>query len=842
MPKKIEELTPFNFPLNGRLITKLDGSLLPEAHFQVLENLRYNDGGIEGVGGSVKAAAAFTGYAKIQNGFHFKKTSPIAEDHMFVQASSGTATRIYKSDGTSAGVPAVDTYTLFQALTDHSGGNHLNTVYFSEAPDQSMIFCDGYKNYVYSGTEYRAARVANFDIASSTVFQDCTEILSSNLSDASNIYTLVAAADTATYVYVGSTRPLDGVKFYVKTANTEAATACTGFYWNGTAWTTVGAVTDGTAAGGITLAQTGTVSFGSTVTTAKVKVIHENLAYWYYFKFSKTSATCALYQVTVSAPVQPLVDIWDGVPRQMYAAYYDQGAGYIDWILAGYSLDYVDTSVETYLKLTIADTNYLYVGFNERLAGLKFHLIGTHVNNNASDMTVYYWNGSAWTSVGILSDGTQVGAASFGQAGVVTWNDPGSTKEFKCSLGNSAEWFYYRIKFSVTLDEVYVDTVTGIPVQTTVPPYRYPMLWQNRLWLLDDTTNMRNTALGSSSGTVCVFNGTDSGRLVFGGMNNLTAGATLFTRYGGSLYENMVVTKNNETYLVDGLSFTGDASGANAYVVYKISSTRGCIAPLTMKSIDVGYEVAPGLTKHVLAWLASSGVVMFDSNSLIELSTDIGDKWDNKSTTYISTALSDKSAAFGDSTLGEYHVLLIPSGQTRPTVEMVYDVIRKKWFQIKRGTEILWCGWDVEDAQGNKYCYGGTNQGNVHLLESGTDFDGTDITYKFRLPDSLLNNSWATRKEMRQVKLIGVCKTLTTSKVTVTHYADGCTTESGPEATDITPNHAGFRFYKWARSVSFRGVTHSLEFSITTDNENSGFNPLYVTGLYKTIGLDVEAT
>jgi len=54
MPDNDKTLKPFNFPLNGRLITKLDGTLLPDAHFQVLENLRYNDGGIEGVKGMTK--------------------------------------------------------------------------------------------------------------------------------------------------------------------------------------------------------------------------------------------------------------------------------------------------------------------------------------------------------------------------------------------------------------------------------------------------------------------------------------------------------------------------------------------------------------------------------------------------------------------------------------------------------------------------------------------------------------------------------------------------------------------------------------------------------------------
>ena len=60
-----KQLRTYNWPLNGRLITKLDGTLLPDSHFQVLENLRYNDGGIEGVGGMTKVKAA--AFAKLKD-------------------------------------------------------------------------------------------------------------------------------------------------------------------------------------------------------------------------------------------------------------------------------------------------------------------------------------------------------------------------------------------------------------------------------------------------------------------------------------------------------------------------------------------------------------------------------------------------------------------------------------------------------------------------------------------------------------------------------------------------------------------------------------------------------
>ena len=1041
-------LRTYNWPLNGRLITKLDGTLLPDSHFQVLENMRYNDGGIEGVGGMTKVKAAAFAKLKVQNGFHFKKTSPVEEDHIFVQVTdvSDGSSALYKSDGSSAGVPAVDTYTAVSGVSLASDA----TVYFAEAPDQSMVFCDGVKNYVYSGTEYRAAQVINFDPNDHTIVHDYTEISNNNLTDSNNVFTLtngttggvdantnayweldnaltdssgnshtvtnpsskvtfstsakigthcasfngtdaylslsddahfdlsgkiwtidlyvkitslsvdrpiyyqttasdndsfkiyvtsggavtllikasasavvtlataaatvktgswyhieVSQNNTAYYIFVngslsayttdaqypanytgdiligkgsanyfsglmdnirvsvgvirhtstftpptttyyttastsiahlmiGSTRPLTGVKFYVNVANTATA-SCACSEWTGTEWSAL-TVTDGTiATAGKTLGQDGVVTWASTVTTSKLKVFNENLAYYYYFTFTNISATTAIEMVTVQAPVQELVDIWDGVPRLCYS-FMKYTTAYADETTNVYQLDYDSSDTTTYSNIGgLTSSQYLYAGFSERITGLKIYLGELKVNVNAATIYVYYWNGSSWITCGPIDDGTSVDSISLNRTGVVTWSDPGKSNEFATTIGNSSQWYFYRISFSATLSaDVYLDAIGGIPAQVDIAPYRFPIQWQNRLFLLNDQSNNSNVAIGSSYGTVCVFNGVDSGTLTFGGMRDLECGATLFTRYGGSIYENLIVCKKNETYLVDGTSF-------DDYIVYKISSTRGCVAPLTMKVCDTGYEVAPGLTKHTLVWLSTSGVIMFDANSMIEISNDIGDRFEQKTSSKINFTYSYKAAAFYDSMMGGYH-LLIPTGTSvYPNEEWVYDLVRKKWFQIKRGAKYLWCGFEVDDSAGNKYVYGGTGDGYLERLEYGTTFDGVSIAYKFRLPDSLMNMSWDSRKELRQIRLVGVCKTTSSQTVLCEHFADGSTTASSPAVYAIPQTNSGHRFYKWSRSVSYRGNTHSLQFSITTSDETIGLQPLFVAGTFKVIDPDLES-
>jgi hypothetical protein len=1245
-----KKLIPYNWPLNGRLITSIDGTLLPDAHFQALENMRYTDGGIAPVSGMTKINASALAKLKVQNGFHFKKSQPVTENHVFVQVTNpaDSTSAIYKSDNTTD-IPAQDTFTLFKAMDSD------NTVYFSEAPDQSMVFCDGYHNYVYSGAEYRCARFINFNPDESFSY-DFTTQANNNLTDTKNVFTLTGlassgidsntmlllhgdgnltdsspttahtcssfgwsngsfedndfaaltgwtdsdsgtgastqatydsrsalkatsgasagaghyslltkdvgtlgatyaitivlnldavgtlanddqfemsvdngditlavrwcsdglyiydgatwnevgtnicvadvwqeytfvvdsttpasanvvvylddtlidatvdcsnvttttdglvqlrqygtttvaqityvdkikvgtainsvsystttvfgtysisldgseagaracitipdnadfdfsagkfaidcrfmalnltaiqpiyyqetdfenffyvyvstagavtfvvvsggatvvtaatpdatiVADTyyhieidengddwyifvdgvqkgyvsdaqrcadytgivrigksgafhvaqssclidefrvsnnyrhianftlpltaygttaSTHVYIGSTRPISGAKFYIKTANTAAA-GVAAYYWNGSAWTSCGTITDGTAVvAGTPLAQTGVISFTSTASTAKIRVIDENIGYYYYFVFSGIDDATTISQVTLQAPVQDLKDIWDGSPRQVYSCLVYTSA-YADYTTNVYNLEYDSADTTTYVNVgTLTSAQHIYGGFNERLTGVKVYLGETNVNTNACVAYVDYWNGTAWTSVGAIVDGTSVSGVSFARTGNISWNSPESVSEFVTSIGNSSKWYFYRIRFSATLSAtVHLDHLSGIPVQVELMPYRYPVLWQNRLWMLNDQSNNKNTAIGSSYGTVCVFNGIDSGMLIFGGSKEVNCGKTIFTRYGGSLYENMIVCKNNETYLVDGTSFTGDDSGSGSFVVYQVSGTRGCIAPLTMQPCDTGYEVAPGITKHIITWLSNSGVVMFDSNSMIEISGDISDKFRMNNTDGLNRSLSNKSSAFYDSSNGEYH-LLIPIGATSTYLneEYVYDVVRKKWFQVKRGAKYLWCGFEVEDQYGNYHVYGGTGDGFIERLEYGTTFDGLGITYKFRLSDSLMNTSWDTRKEIRQIRLVGECKTTTDQTIAINHYADGSTTASTPAIIAMASSKTGRRFYKFARSVALRGTTHSLEFSITTNNETGGFAPLFISGHYKVIDYDMEA-
>jgi hypothetical protein len=91
-----------------------------------------------------------------------------------------------------------------------------------------------------------------------------------------------------------------------------------------------------------------------------------------------------------------------------------------------YSSEAQDLSASTVVDLSSLNTggngDYLYVGATLPFRGVKVNV--TNVNGNASELTVKYWNGSAWTDISD-ADGTITGGdTTFGEDGNVTWTVP----------------------------------------------------------------------------------------------------------------------------------------------------------------------------------------------------------------------------------------------------------------------------------------------------------------------------------------------------------------------------------------------------------------------------------
>ncbi|HLE87592.1 MAG TPA: LamG domain-containing protein [Candidatus Brocadiaceae bacterium] len=635
--------------------------------------------------------------------------------------------------------------------------------------------------------------------------------------------------NTITYVYIGSTRPLAGIKFYIKTANATASPDATVSYWDGTSWTTAGSITDGTVSSGKALAVTGSLAFTSTVSTAKPKILYNIAAYWYLVAWTSIDQNAEIYYTTLDTPMQPIVDIWDGIKRQAYAFFKYVGTTYTDHIFNIIGDTYIDADTTTYVELdSLATSSYVLAGFAEPMMGVQLHLVPGHVNTTANTLvTVSYWSGSAWVSVGTVDDGTKGTSQSLNKSGNITWQAIAKGTEQTTTIStNDTPLYYYKLAFSQALSaDVQLYYVGGIPAQKQISNYKFPVSFHNRLWLCSDQSGQRNKITPSGTSTVSVFNGSDTADFFLGDNTDIIAGGSLYTRFGSSLYENLILCKEQETWLIDGTSL-------NTYALYKISDQYGCVAKDTFKICNIGFEIAQGINKHVAIWQAAGAIVIFDGSSVMPIHVDIENVFDPTSSTTINTAKIHKSTAFYDEAKREYHWLWASGSNTTLNKEYVFDLMRRKWFEIDRSTgEYLQLGIPVTDSNGYKYVYGAIDTGYLERLEYGTTFDGNNIVSQFQTPDIPLGG-WNNETMLRIVRMIAKSKATTVNSIAMTHYGDMANTGTSIGSFSVTDTT--HRVVNNMKSINTGPHTfHSFACSMTTSNENVGFEPIGLEVFWK---------
>jgi hypothetical protein len=168
---------------------------------------------------------------------------------------------------------------------------------------------------------------------------------------------------------------------------------------------------------------------------------------------------------------------------------------------------------------------------------------------------------------------------------------------------------------------------------------------------------------------------------------------------------------------------------------------------------------------------------------------------------------------------------------------MVYDLKRKKWFQIDRGTgKYLQVGIPVKDTYGNSYCYGCIDTGYMERLEYGTTMDTSSITFTVKTGDIPIGN-WTHESQVRHVKVISKAKSDGTA--TLTHYGNSLIT-----ATDATVSHslidATHRVAIKKGSVLWGPNSfHSFKLTLTSSTQSIAFEPIGLAVLYKVIREDL---
>jgi hypothetical protein len=618
------------------------------------------------------------------------------------------------------------------------------------------------------------------------------------------------------------------------------------------------------------------MTFTYTEGQAKAKLFDDVLAYWYRVEITNCDATTTISQVTVDAPMQKVKELWDGLYRsiasfQKYASSkyndYTLNVAKDSWTSTGTGTA-ADASTMVELDSLATATDFIVVGFPYRMSGLRLNFVGGHVNTTAGTVaTVSYCNGvgpttsaSAWTSVGTVDDQTATAGVSFSKSGVITWNAPTFASEFKTVISpptvsgggenriiplsiyglpsptatalvsgvtdTKSPLYWYKIHFSQNLSgDVQLYYVGGIPAQNAINGYKFTVDHADRLWYWGDETKP-NRGFCSSMYAPQVVNGDDTIEIELGDATYPVCGRSLFTRYGSTATNVQLICKPTSTWAIVGETLEN-------FRPFLLSDAIGCTAPLTMDVATAEY--APGLFRRMAIWQGQSGIYMSSGESPQEISNDIRDKFDPKHANYLTAATLATCTGWIDHVYNEYH-WVIPG-----STDWVFDIKRRKWSEAPKASKIH-CGVAVSDTNGVPFSYGCTATGFLERLEYGTTFDGTAIAYVLQTGDIAPTGNVMDRTELRGIRLVGKAKETTDQTIAVSHYGDSSTTATAlREAVTISMSNTGKRLFsviKTFGSVILKHVFHSLKFSVSTDDETVGFEPIFLTLYYKIIGKD----
>ena len=808
---------------NGKLMTGEPASI--GQNFRTLKNLRYTDTHVKGVAGmtEINTSKMHATYFKTRSAFHLNKSQP-AESHVLAQAFN-TGLTVSTILQNTAVIPGTAAFSADILMT--CSGTGLGR--FSEAPDGQVIFANGVDTCIWGGNEMKLGALVSNTVAlnlatdTPTLPKDYTE----EVNNTKTADDFTCGGDYKTFL-VGSPRPASGATFYFSSVNVTANTLVVKESTTG-AWNALVVSTDGTRTGGTkSFAQNGKISWPTTVATTKPKYIEGYYLYWYQFTID--AGTADIYYITLDCPFQGIIDMWDGVYRDI-ARFYIYTTSQLDNSVNVYRDDFDTASPYTYADISslAATVQYLEIGFVDKQTAIYFQIPPSYENGDAAVVSIDYWNGAAWATVGSVSDGTVAGAASLTKSGVMSWVNANIASEQRKQYANAIPLYYYRVKWDGALDAaVRLNYVAGIPASKTISYYKFPVFAQGRVFLCCDMSGDKNKAICSARYMPQVYNGIDSVDVYFGEEGELNCGTGLFSQFGSSLYSLILMFKDSETWIMAGQDI--EQWGNNTFM---ISSSIGCPAPATLKTINLSMEPAAGINRALAIWQGANGVYMSDGRAPIPIHWDIKEYFNPLHSLYIGASNIGNSSAEMDHVNQEYHLFLANG------TELVYDIARNKWFEMVRiagqYTETLKCGVSVKDTNGNSYLYGFIDSGYMERLEYGTTFDGADIVHTVQFGDIPLAGT-AVETRVSAARLVTVAKTVTSNDITLTHYGNSSTT--GTDKT-MDPTKAGYRVAMPDWTDKFNGDPfHSFKLVMTTNDEATGFEPMTLTVSFHSVHED----
>ena len=659
-----------------------------------------------------------------------------------------------------------------------------------------------------------------------------TEQINNNLTDSANLVSITSTTADAFFL-IGSLRPLKGFTVDISSANGSTSTLSVK-YFDGSKFVSVSSLSDGTSASSKSLAQDGDVTFTDTDGSAFPSFHGGFYLYFYLCEITAGSATIA--GITLDAAIQDVNDLWDGkwrIPLKTSFADFKGAAqyDYKDYTLEMAQESYQNVGDKTYQgnryvidygTLSDNEDDVIEVIFKEKINAIKIDLFERETTGSIYEIFVQCWDGDSWVDT-TLSYSTDIDklvslTKHYVKSGYIFYDIPSGTIESKINKDNVIG-YAYRIghKYSGTVTELEIDTISGLPrASTLINRYLFPFHYQNKaMWCNSLSDKEYNRVDHSKTNAPDVYNGEDASghenerSLYFGSYEALTCAIELFSLRGDTLDTYSLFFKNAETYMLTGNS-------VEDYRIHDISKTIGCPAFRTLTAAEVSFGVENSPKLNIALWLSDKGPVMWYNNSIMPI-PGIENYFDPSHDDYIDKSNIDKAAAWFDYTYKAWN-LLLPSGSSQSTDNtwLIYDLMRRKWYEKTGEDYFPQGGFQVEDTDGNKYIYAYDESGYLQRVENGLTWsDGsTGITNTAQSADLTLSDGIWDEIELFYHKIL--FRDNDEGSISVAVYKDGNTTAESSTNLPSSATMAETDNYRYRNLITILSAIIGFTFKFLT--------------------------
>lgn len=422
-------------PFQGGCNTVLETQQIPMGEYSMIQNMRSTHPGFKKRKGQRALHTVADGTNEVKTLYQFQKAGR-DEKHTYAQNGDNDVLEATNAPPeVTTGAFGSEVFSGSASSVPASWGNVKDMLLFSNGVDQHQIY-PGSLTYVNRLVVYDGdAAPPNIP----TKGRDYSDEAGDGLTS-----TVVVLDSLNTYanhecVFVMSEVPMHTLRCTVSLPN-GTTSALSAYYWNGS-WTEVTGLSDGTASGGATFAQTGNITW-TLPTDSYSNYMYGECGYWIQLRVSvQLDSEVELTAVEYTTDWQSIENIWDGIPVDVIETqYYDASADiYKTYGATSIEIDSATSSDKVYFATTDPICAF-YVG------------VGSRPNTTADSSVdaLYHWTGTAFASVGTITDGT----AGLSNSGWVTFPRVTSHKRQFNKNQYYAYWYYFTVDKTLSDDVI----------------------------------------------------------------------------------------------------------------------------------------------------------------------------------------------------------------------------------------------------------------------------------------------------------------------------------------------------------------------------------------------------